>query len=115
MRPIASPTTSFTSSGSSRSPSEVEPTTSANRAVTTFRSSRTPVAITSRRVLRRKEPRRAVVDEVALVDRLEADCEPLCGERREHRNGFAFGVWLEGRCPETALSGCFTCDLVPHG
>ncbi len=39
-RATASPTMSLTSSGSSRSPSPVEPTRSANTAVTTLRSSR---------------------------------------------------------------------------
>ena len=40
IRRTASPTTLVKSSGSSRSASAVEPTTSANRAVTTFRASR---------------------------------------------------------------------------
>jgi hypothetical protein len=40
MRAMASPTMSFASSGSSVSPSAVDPTRSANSAVTAFRSSR---------------------------------------------------------------------------
>src|SRR6266700_7271181 len=45
-RATASPTMSLTSSGSRRSPSAVEPTRSANNAVTTFRSSRRPCSST---------------------------------------------------------------------
>src|SRR5438128_677998 len=35
-------------------------------------------------VSRREEPRTPVVEEVRLVDRLEAERKPLLGERREH-------------------------------
>src|SRR6266404_2765240 len=75
MRATASPTTSFTSSGSRRSASAVEPTTSANSAVRTLRSSRTVVVLTrtgSREWVRGSRPSQPKMRRERLVDRLVA-------------------------------------------
>ena len=52
----------------------------------------------------REQARRAVVDEVALVDRLEPEREPLVAERREDGLELALGLRPQRVAPERRLS-----------
>jgi hypothetical protein len=54
-------------------------------------------------VTRVEQPRPAVVEQVALVDRLETKRVPLLGERREDRILFALSVGAQRVRPERAL------------
>src|SRR5438105_2954697 len=62
----------------------------------------------------REEPRPPVVEEVCLVDRLEPECEPLLGERREDGLGLPLGGRAQRRAPERALALGFERDHAPE-
>jgi hypothetical protein len=66
-------------------------------------------------VRRREQARAAVVEEVALVDRLEAERVPLVGERREDGLQLALVLGPEGLGPERALARGLPGDRVPRG
>ena len=65
-------------------------------------------------VARREQPRRPVVEEVALVDRLEPQCVPLLGERREDGLQLAFRLRAQGIAPEAALARRLRRDRLPE-
>ena len=66
-------------------------------------------------VRRGEEPRAAVVEEVALVDRLDPECEAaILDERREDGIELPLAGRSEGGVPEWALRGRPGCDLVEH-
>jgi hypothetical protein len=64
------------------------------------------------RVGRREQPRAAVVEQVALVDRLEPERVALLGERREDR--LALGVRAQRLLPEPALETGLGGDRLPE-
>ena len=64
-------------------------------------------------VYRREEARSAVVEEIALVDRLEPDGEPLVGERRENGQLLTLGSGPKSVAPERALPPCLHRDRLP--
>jgi hypothetical protein len=66
-------------------------------------------------VRRREQARAAVVEEVALVDRLEAERVPLVGERREDRLQLPFALGPESLGPERALARGLAGDRLPRG
>jgi hypothetical protein len=61
----------------------------------------------------REEPRAAVVEEVALVDRLEAEREARLGERREDSDGLPVARLEERGGPEVALARRLVGDRLP--
>ena len=63
---------------------------------------------------RREEARLAVVDEVALVDRLEAEPELLRSERGEDGLRTPFVLREKRLLPERALARGLVRDHVPH-
>jgi hypothetical protein len=63
---------------------------------------------------RGKEPRRAVVQEVALVDRLETERIPLLGERREDGLVLSLRLGAQRVLPEGALACRLPCDRLPE-
>src|SRR5581483_1816523 len=65
-------------------------------------------------IARRKQPRLAVVREVALVDRLEAEREPRLRERREHGDELSLVAWEQRVLPQRALRSGGVGYLVPH-
>jgi hypothetical protein len=74
------------------------------------------VAEEERRVVvgRREEPRAAVVEQVPLVDRLQAERVELLGERREDRLVLPFVLRAEGVAPEPALGRRLLRDRPPE-
>jgi hypothetical protein len=64
------------------------------------------------RVDRREQPRPAVVEQVALVDRLEPERVALLAECREDRLALRFG--LQRLAPEPALVGRLAGDRLPQ-
>ena len=64
------------------------------------------------RVDRREQPRPAVVEQVALVDRLEPERVALLAERREDR--LALRLRLQRLAPEPALVGRLPRDRLPQ-
>jgi hypothetical protein len=62
---------------------------------------------------RLEQARATVVQQVALVDRLEAECVPLLGERREDR--LSLGLTAKRLTPEPALLRGLRDDRVPDG
>jgi hypothetical protein len=62
----------------------------------------------------REEPRRPVVQEVALVDRLEAERVSLLRERRKDRLVLALGLRAQRVLPEGALACRLPCDRLPE-
>ena len=65
-------------------------------------------------VTRREQPRSPVVQQVALVDRLEPERIPLLAERREDRLQLAVGFRPQRFGPEPALPGRFQRDRLPQ-
>jgi hypothetical protein len=63
---------------------------------------------------RREQPRAAVVEQVALVDRLQPEGVALLGERREDRLGLPFAVAAERVGPERALGRRLLRDRPPE-
>jgi hypothetical protein len=63
---------------------------------------------------RRKQARAAVVEQVALVDRLQPERVPLLAERREDRLGLALAGGAQGVSPERALGGRLLRDRPPQ-
>jgi hypothetical protein len=74
------------------------------------------VAQQERRVVvgRREQARAAVVEQVALVDRLQPERVPLLGQRREDRLGLALAVGPKRLRPELALGGRLLRDRPPE-
>jgi hypothetical protein len=64
---------------------------------------------------RREEPRRAVVQQVALVDRLDPERKALLSKRREDRELFPFALRLERGLPKRALTRRLGGDRRPDG
>jgi hypothetical protein len=64
-------------------------------------------------VSRREQPRRPVVEQVALVDRLETECVPLLGERGEDRVVLTLETGPKRLRPERALVARLGRDRVP--
>ena len=62
----------------------------------------------------REEPRPSVVQEVALVDRLDSERELLVGERGEDRELLPLFLRTERGGPESTLGARFECDRVPQ-
>jgi hypothetical protein len=62
----------------------------------------------------REQPWRSVVEEVALVDRLEAEAVALLGERREDRLGLTLGLGAQRLSPEGALACRLASDRLPE-
>jgi hypothetical protein len=65
-------------------------------------------------VSRREQARAAVVEQVALVDRLQPERVPLLAERREDRLGLALAGRAQGVRPERALGGRLLRDRPPE-
>jgi len=65
-------------------------------------------------VTRREQARSPVVQQVALVDRLEPERIPLLAERREDRLQLAVGFRPQRFGPEPALPGGFLRDRLPQ-
>jgi hypothetical protein len=63
---------------------------------------------------RSEQARRSVVEEVALVDRLEAERVALLRERGEDRLRLALGRGAQGISPEGALACRLPCDRLPE-
>jgi hypothetical protein len=63
---------------------------------------------------RREQARAAVVEQVALVDRLQPERVPLLAERREDRLGLALGCGAQSLRPERALGGRLLRDRLPE-
>jgi hypothetical protein len=63
---------------------------------------------------RGEEPRPAIVEEVALVDRLEPQRVALLAERREERLELAFAGGAQRLLPEPALASRLARDRVPE-
>jgi hypothetical protein len=63
---------------------------------------------------RREQARAAVVEEVALVDRLQPERVPLLAERREDRLGLALAGGAQGVSPERALGRRLLRDRLPE-
>jgi hypothetical protein len=61
-----------------------------------------------------EEPRPAVVQEVALVDRLEPQRVALLAERREDRLELALAGRAQRPLPEPALASCLARDRLPE-
>jgi hypothetical protein len=64
------------------------------------------------RVGRLEQARVPVVQQVALVDRLQAECVALFGERREDR--LALGLFAERLAPQPALLRGLAGDRLPE-
>jgi hypothetical protein len=62
---------------------------------------------------RREQARAAVVEQVALVDRLQPERVPLLGQGREDRLGLALAVRPKRLRPELALGGRLLRDRPP--
>jgi hypothetical protein len=65
-------------------------------------------------ILGREEPRCPVVEQVPLVDRLQAERVELLGERREDRLVLPFVLRAEGVAPEPALGRRLLRDRPPE-
>jgi hypothetical protein len=63
---------------------------------------------------RGEQPWRAVVQEVALVDRLQAERVPVLGQRREDGLLLALGLGAQGVAPERALACRLRRDRLPE-
>jgi hypothetical protein len=63
---------------------------------------------------RREQARAAVVQQVALVDRLQPERVPLLAERREDRLGLALAGGAQGVSPKRALGGRLLRDRPPE-
>jgi hypothetical protein len=63
---------------------------------------------------RREQARAAVVEQVALVDRLQPERVPLLGQGREDRLGLALAVRPKRLRPELALGGRLLRDRPPE-
>jgi hypothetical protein len=63
---------------------------------------------------RGEQPRAAVVEQIALVDRLQAEPVGLFGERGEDRVELSLELGKERLCPEAALPGRLVGDRLPQ-
>jgi hypothetical protein len=62
----------------------------------------------------REQPRAAVVEEIALVDRLQPERVALLTERREDRRELSLLFGPQRRFPEPALTGGLEGDCLPE-